>query len=235
MWCLCDASPLTYGPEETRSVLLHLLDGKSILFQRLLKPLLLLQHNTHTHDFGCDAHKHTLTHTHLQTQLYTHFQTHTHICLQIHTHTLTYKHSHTHLHAQTLTHSYKHTYLYTITETHTVTQTYKHTHTHTLTNTYTFPKTHTHTHTLFCSLSFTLTLTHIHTYIPHTHFLFLCAHPCVMRRLTCMSHFVSVVQAGIYWLLLMDNYAASFSLVVISCIMCICLMYVYGKSSPSHL
>ncbi|KAK3566831.1 hypothetical protein QTP86_004565 [Hemibagrus guttatus] len=35
-------------------------------------------------------------------------------------------------------------------------------------------------------------------------------------------------QAGIYWLLLMDNYAASFSLVVISCIMCICIMYVYG-------
>lgn len=37
------------------------------------------------------------------------------------------------------------------------------------------------------------------------------------------------VQAGIYWLLLMDNYAASFSLVIISCIMCICVMYVYGK------
>ncbi|XP_059201340.1 sodium- and chloride-dependent glycine transporter 1-like isoform X2 [Centropristis striata] len=35
-------------------------------------------------------------------------------------------------------------------------------------------------------------------------------------------------QAGIYWLLLMDNYAASFSLVIISCIMCICVMYVYG-------
>ncbi|XP_015210793.1 sodium- and chloride-dependent glycine transporter 1 isoform X1 [Lepisosteus oculatus] len=35
-------------------------------------------------------------------------------------------------------------------------------------------------------------------------------------------------QAGIYWLLLMDNYAASFSLVVISCIMCVCIMYVYG-------
>uniref|UniRef100_A0A8C9ZES4 Transporter n=1 Tax=Sander lucioperca TaxID=283035 RepID=A0A8C9ZES4_SANLU len=33
---------------------------------------------------------------------------------------------------------------------------------------------------------------------------------------------------GIYWLLLMDNYAASFSLVIISCIMCICVMYVYG-------
>lgn len=38
-------------------------------------------------------------------------------------------------------------------------------------------------------------------------------------------------QAGIYWLLLMDNYAASFSLVIISCIMCICIMYVYGKSA----
>ncbi|TNN74450.1 Sodium- and chloride-dependent glycine transporter 1 [Liparis tanakae] len=35
-------------------------------------------------------------------------------------------------------------------------------------------------------------------------------------------------RAGIYWLLLMDNYAASFSLVVVSCIMCICIMYVYG-------
>uniref|UniRef100_A0A5F8GM23 Transporter n=1 Tax=Monodelphis domestica TaxID=13616 RepID=A0A5F8GM23_MONDO len=35
-------------------------------------------------------------------------------------------------------------------------------------------------------------------------------------------------QAGIYWLLLMDNYAASFSLVVISCIMCVTIMYIYG-------
>lgn len=35
-------------------------------------------------------------------------------------------------------------------------------------------------------------------------------------------------QAGIYWLLLMDNYAASFSLVVISCIMCMSIMYIYG-------
>lgn len=44
------------------------------------------------------------------------------------------------------------------------------------------------------------------------------------------------VQAGIYWLLLMDNYAASFSLVIISCIMCICVMYVYGEcSSPLFL
>lgn len=41
----------------------------------------------------------------------------------------------------------------------------------------------------------------------------------------------SAVQAGIYWLLLMDNYAASFSLVIISCIMCICVMYIYGKCS----
>ncbi|XP_048844352.1 sodium- and chloride-dependent glycine transporter 1 [Brienomyrus brachyistius] len=38
-------------------------------------------------------------------------------------------------------------------------------------------------------------------------------------------------RAGIYWLLLMDNYAASFSLVIISCIMCICIMYVYGHRS----
>ncbi|KAJ8270877.1 hypothetical protein GJAV_G00120290 [Gymnothorax javanicus] len=38
-------------------------------------------------------------------------------------------------------------------------------------------------------------------------------------------------QAGIYWLLLMDNYAASFSLVVISCIMCICIMYIYGHKN----
>ncbi|KAK2106611.1 Sodium- and chloride-dependent glycine transporter 1 [Saguinus oedipus] len=36
-------------------------------------------------------------------------------------------------------------------------------------------------------------------------------------------------QAGIYWLLLMDNYAASFSLVVISCIMCVAIMYIYGE------
>lgn len=27
----------------------------------------------------------------------------------------------------------------------------------------------------------------------------------------------------------MDNYAASFSLVVISCIMCVSIMYIYGK------
>uniref|UniRef100_A0A671X5X7 Transporter n=1 Tax=Sparus aurata TaxID=8175 RepID=A0A671X5X7_SPAAU len=42
------------------------------------------------------------------------------------------------------------------------------------------------------------------------------------------SFSVFCLQAGIYWLLLMDNYAASFSLVIISCIMCICVMYVYG-------
>ncbi|CAL9689121.1 unnamed protein product [Knipowitschia caucasica] len=38
-------------------------------------------------------------------------------------------------------------------------------------------------------------------------------------------------RAGIYWLLLMDNYAASFSLVIISCIMCICVMYIYGHKN----
>ncbi|XP_067423927.1 sodium- and chloride-dependent glycine transporter 1 isoform X2 [Emydura macquarii macquarii] len=38
-------------------------------------------------------------------------------------------------------------------------------------------------------------------------------------------------QAGIYWLLLMDNYAASFSLVVISCIMCVSIMYIYGHQN----
>ncbi|XP_061488690.1 sodium- and chloride-dependent glycine transporter 1 isoform X2 [Rhineura floridana] len=38
-------------------------------------------------------------------------------------------------------------------------------------------------------------------------------------------------QAGIYWLLLMDNYAASFSLVVISCIMCVAIMYIYGHQN----
>uniref|UniRef100_A0A4W2FDK6 Transporter n=1 Tax=Bos indicus x Bos taurus TaxID=30522 RepID=A0A4W2FDK6_BOBOX len=37
-------------------------------------------------------------------------------------------------------------------------------------------------------------------------------------------------QAGIYWLLLMDNYAASFSLVIISCIMCVSIMYIYVHS-----
>ncbi|XP_030428330.1 sodium- and chloride-dependent glycine transporter 1 isoform X1 [Gopherus evgoodei] len=38
-------------------------------------------------------------------------------------------------------------------------------------------------------------------------------------------------QAGIYWLLLMDNYAASFSLVIISCIMCVSIMYIYGHQN----
>ncbi|KAJ7332829.1 hypothetical protein JRQ81_015009 [Phrynocephalus forsythii] len=60
----------------------------------------------------------------------------------------------------------------------------------------------------------------------------------IIRRKTLVTLAVAVVgfllgvplttQAGIYWLLLMDNYAASFSLVVISCIMCVAIMYVYG-------
>uniref|UniRef100_A0A7M4FH58 Solute carrier family 6 member 9 n=1 Tax=Crocodylus porosus TaxID=8502 RepID=A0A7M4FH58_CROPO len=60
----------------------------------------------------------------------------------------------------------------------------------------------------------------------------------ILRRKTLVTLGVAVVgfllgiplttQAGIYWLLLMDNYAASFSLVVISCIMCVAIMYVYG-------
>ncbi|XP_042320543.1 sodium- and chloride-dependent glycine transporter 1 isoform X2 [Sceloporus undulatus] len=60
----------------------------------------------------------------------------------------------------------------------------------------------------------------------------------IIRRKTFVTLGVAVVgfllgvplttQAGIYWLLLMDNYAASFSLVVISCIMCVSIMYVYG-------
>ncbi|XP_008107713.1 sodium- and chloride-dependent glycine transporter 1 isoform X1 [Anolis carolinensis] len=60
----------------------------------------------------------------------------------------------------------------------------------------------------------------------------------IIRRKTFVTLAVAVVgfllgvplttQAGIYWLLLMDNYAASFSLVVISCIMCVAIMYVYG-------
>ncbi|XP_070657115.1 sodium- and chloride-dependent glycine transporter 1-like isoform X3 [Bos indicus] len=41
-------------------------------------------------------------------------------------------------------------------------------------------------------------------------------------------------QAGIYWLLLMDNYAASYSLVIISCIMCVSIMYIYGKYPSFH-
>ncbi|KAI1883130.1 hypothetical protein AGOR_G00242060 [Albula goreensis] len=60
----------------------------------------------------------------------------------------------------------------------------------------------------------------------------------IMRNKTVVTLGVAIVgfllgvplttQAGIYWLLLMDNYAASFSLVIISCIMCICIMYIYG-------
>uniref|UniRef100_A0A8D0KID8 Transporter n=1 Tax=Salvator merianae TaxID=96440 RepID=A0A8D0KID8_SALMN len=60
----------------------------------------------------------------------------------------------------------------------------------------------------------------------------------IIRRKTFVTLAVAVVgfllgvplttQAGIYWLLLMDNYAASFSLVVISCIMCVAIMYIYG-------
>ncbi|XP_070657121.1 sodium- and chloride-dependent glycine transporter 1-like isoform X5 [Bos indicus] len=41
-------------------------------------------------------------------------------------------------------------------------------------------------------------------------------------------------QAGIYWLLLMDNYAASYSLVIISCIMCVSIMYIYGHQNYSE-
>lgn len=48
-----------------------------------------------------------------------------------------------------------------------------------------------------------------------------------------LAHLPSGPQAGIYWLLLMDNYAASFSLVVISCIMCVSIMYIYGECYPS--
>lgn len=54
--------------------------------------------------------------------------------------------------------------------------------------------------------------------------------PCRRRRYRRGSRAnVSLSQAGIYWLLLMDNYAASFSLVVISCIMCVAIMYIYGR------
>ena len=48
------------------------------------------------------------------------------------------------------------------------------------------------------------------------------------------AHLCAGSQAGIYWLLLMDNYAASFSLVIISCIMCVSIMYIYGKCPPVH-
>ncbi|XP_029473773.1 sodium- and chloride-dependent glycine transporter 1 isoform X2 [Rhinatrema bivittatum] len=60
----------------------------------------------------------------------------------------------------------------------------------------------------------------------------------IIRWKTCVTLGVAVMgfllgiplttQAGIYWLLLMDNYAASFSLVIISCIMCVAIMYIYG-------
>nr|XP_034980077.1 sodium- and chloride-dependent glycine transporter 1 [Zootoca vivipara] len=63
----------------------------------------------------------------------------------------------------------------------------------------------------------------------------------IIRRKTFVTLGVAVVgfllgvplttQAGIYWLLLMDNYAASFSLVVISCIMCVSIMYIYGHQN----
>lgn len=54
--------------------------------------------------------------------------------------------------------------------------------------------------------------------------------PCRWRQYRWGSHANgSLSQAGIYWLLLMDNYAASFSLVVISCIMCVAIMYIYGR------
>lgn len=49
-----------------------------------------------------------------------------------------------------------------------------------------------------------------------------------------LAHMYAGSQAGIYWLLLMDNYAASFSLVIISCIMCVSIMYIYGKCPPVH-
>ncbi|XP_066547898.1 sodium- and chloride-dependent glycine transporter 1 isoform X2 [Amia ocellicauda] len=63
----------------------------------------------------------------------------------------------------------------------------------------------------------------------------------IMRNKTVITLGVAIVgfllgvplttRAGIYWLLLMDNYAASFSLVIISCIMCVCIMYVYGHTN----
>lgn len=56
-----------------------------------------------------------------------------------------------------------------------------------------------------------------------------------VRSLVCgtLAYLSTGPQAGIYWLLLMDNYAASFSLVVISCIMCVSIMYIYGECHPS--
>ncbi|CAL8347840.1 unnamed protein product [Merluccius merluccius] len=50
----------------------------------------------------------------------------------------------------------------------------------------------------------------------------------IIRNKPVVTLGVAIAWAGIYWLLLMDNYAASFSLVLISCIMCICVMYIYG-------
>ena len=36
-----------------------------------------------------------------------------------------------------------------------------------------------------------------------------------------------------YWLLLVDNYAASYSLVIISCVMCVSIMNIYGSAQAS--
>ncbi|KAG8540905.1 hypothetical protein GDO81_030080, partial [Engystomops pustulosus] len=64
----------------------------------------------------------------------------------------------------------------------------------------------------------------------------------IIRWKTCVTLGVAVVgfllgiplttQAGIYWLLLMDNYAASFSLVIISCIMCFILIFTVIQYQP---
>lgn len=56
---------------------------------------------------------------------------------------------------------------------------------------------------------------------------------CLAAWSSTLAHLSTGPQAGIYWLLLMDNYAASFSLVVISCIMCVSIMYIYGECNPS--
>ena len=37
-----------------------------------------------------------------------------------------------------------------------------------------------------------------------------------------------------YWLLLVDNYVASYSLVIISCVMCVSIMNIYGKCPSFH-
>ncbi|XP_061423807.1 sodium- and chloride-dependent glycine transporter 1 isoform X1 [Lethenteron reissneri] len=60
----------------------------------------------------------------------------------------------------------------------------------------------------------------------------------IRRRKTFVTLGVAVVgfllgiplttQAGIYWILLLDNYAASFSLVIISCFLCIGINWIYG-------